>query len=247
MSNEYYSTLDHKTREDFDRQIDATWDAFAITLDIHYEVKELMKDLKPKYRNATNTILLYLNLAAEFQNDRDKCSEYLRIAQENAIHYIEYLNYDDNMRDNIVSSRIPQESIDQLKQIISQYYNIRGLNRYIALNRGADSDSMRKTLRNFVKRTMSGEDIPNDEIRNYQRDQRRVIIYFRASYDIVKDMNPSKVDGYYKIPVEEFFAELKAFKDDPIKQSVVVMDFCIQTAISVCMQNFNDACRALTE
>lgn len=205
-----------------------------------------MEDLKPEYCNAANTILLHLNLAAEFQNDREKCSEYLRIAQENAIHYIEYLNYD-NMKDKIVSSRIPHESIDQLKQIIINYYDIRGLNRYVALNRGADSDSMRKTLRNFVKRIMSGEDIPNDEIQNYQRDQRRVVAYFRVSYEFVKGMNPSKVEGYYKIPVEEYFAELKAFKDDPIKQSVVVMDFCIQTAISVCMQNFNDACHALTE
>lgn len=246
MRNDY-STLDPKTREAFNRQVDAIWDAFATTLDIHYKAKEIMEDLKPKYCNAANTVLLYLNLAAEFQNDREKCSEYLRIAQENSIHYIEYLNCDGNMRDRIVSSRIPQESIDQLKQIITNYCDIRGLNRLVRLNRGVDSDSMRKTLRNFVKRTMSGEDIPNDEIQNYQRDRRRVVAYFRVSYEAVKGMNPSKVEGYHKIPVEEFFAELKAFKDDPLKQSIVVMDFCIQTAISVCMQNFNDACRALTE
>lgn len=60
-------------------------------------------------------------------------------------------------------------------------------------------------------------------------------------------MNPGKVDGYHELPIEEYFAELKAFKDDPLKQSMVVMDFCIQTAISVCMKNFNSACRALTE
>lgn len=241
------STLDPKTREAFNRQVDVVWDAFAITLDIHDKTKELMKDLKPKYCNAANTILLYLNLAAKFQNDREKCSEYLRIAQENAIHYIEYLNFDGTMKYKIVSSRIPQESIDQLKKIITKYYDIRGLNRYVGLDRSINGDSIRKTLRNFVKRTMTGEDIPDDEIHNYPRVQRRVVAYFRVGYNIVKDMNPSKVEGYYKIPVEEFFAELKAFKDDPLKQSIVVMDFCIQTAISVCMQNFNDACRALTE
>ena len=246
MRNDH-STLDPKTREAFNRQVDAVWDAFAVTLDINDKAKELVEDLKPKYCDAANTILLYLNLAAEFQNDREKCSEYLRIAQENAIHHIEYLNYDVNMKDTIVSSRIPQESIDQLKRVITNYYDIRGLNRLVRRNLGCNRDSMRKTLQNFVKRTMSGEDIPNDEIHNYPRDQRRVIAYFRVSYAAVKDMNPSKVEGYYKIPVEEFFAELKAFKDDPIKQSVVVMDFCIQTAISVCVQNFNDACRALTE
>ena len=247
MRNDYSSTLDPETRIAFNRHVDAVWDAFAIALDLNYKAEEIMQDLKPKYCNASNTVLLYLNLAAEFQNDREKCSEYLRIAQENAIQYVEYLNYDNNMRDTIVSSRIPQESIDQLKHIITNDYDIRGLNRLVRRNLGCNRDSMCKTLRNFVKRTMSGEDIPNDEIQNYPRDQRRVVAYFRVSYKAVKGMNPSKVEGYYKIPVEEYFAELKAFKDDPIKQSVVVMDFCIQTAISECMQNFNDACRVLTE
>ena len=241
MSDEYYSTLDPETREAFNMQVDAIWDSFAISHDVYYTVKDLMEDLKAKYCNADSMILLYLNLAAEFQNDREKCMEYLEIAKENAIHYIEYLNWDDNTKDKITSSRIPQESIDQMMKIIKEYYDIRGLNLLY------DSGSMRKILQEFVRRTISGEDISIDEIHNYPRDERRVVAYFKASYDIVKYMYPSKVEGYYKIPVEEFFAELKAFKDDPIKQSMVVMDFCIQTVISVCMQNFNDACRALTE
>lgn len=239
--SKYCGATDSDMREAFDKQVDAIRDAYAITLDIFYEVKDLMETLNAKFRNADNTILLYLNLAAEFQNDREKCAEYLRIAQDNAIHYIEYLSYDDDMKDKITSSRIPQESIDQMKKIIKEYYDLRGLSLYVG--RGED----RKILQNYVKRTMSGENIPEEEIPNYEREYRRIVAYFKVSYEAVKDMDPSKVDGYYKIPVEEYFAELKAFKDDPLKQSMIVMDFSIQTAISACMKNFNSACRALTE
>lgn len=239
--SEYCSAIDPDMREVFNKQVDAIWDAYAITIDIFYEAKDLMETLNAKYRNADNTILLYLNLAAEFQNDREKCAEYLRIAQDNAIHYIEYLSYDDKMKDKITSSRIPQESIDQMKQIIDKYYDLRGLNLHVG--RGKTHE----ILQNYVKRTMSGENIPEEEIPNYEREYRRIVAYFKVSYEAVKDMDPSKVDGYYKIPVEEYFAELKAFKDDPLKQSMVVMDFSIQTAISVCVKNFNSACRALTE
>lgn len=239
--SEYYGTIDSEMYEAFKSQVMASWDTFAISHDVYYEVKDLMKTLNAKYRNADSTILLYLNLASEFQNDHEKYDEYLSIAEENAIHYIEYLNWDDSTKDKIASSRIPQESIDQLKEIIKNYYDLRGLNLYVG--RGTD----REILQDYVKRTISGEDIPDEEIQNYEKEYRRIVAYFKVSYDTVKDMNPSKVDGYHKIPVEEYFAELKAFKDDPLKQSMVVMDFSIQTAISVCMQNFNNACRLLTE
>lgn len=239
--SEYCSAIDPEMYKAFESQVMASWDTFAISHDVYYEVKDLMETLNAKYCNADNTILLYLNLAAEIQNNHEKYDEYLRIAEENAIHYIEYLNWDSSTKDKITSSRIPQESIDQMKKIIKEYYDLRGLSLYVG--RGKD----REILQNYVKRTMSGENIPDEEIQNYEKAYRRIVAYFKVSYEAVKDMNPIKVDGYRELPIEEYFAELKAFKDDPLKQSMVVMDFCIQTAISVCMKNFNSACRALTE
>lgn len=70
--SEYCSAIDPEMREVFNKQVDAIWDAYAITLDIFYEAKDLMETLNAKFRNADNTILLYLNLAAEFQNNREK-------------------------------------------------------------------------------------------------------------------------------------------------------------------------------